>query len=908
MKNKISSISRYIKDSYSILHALTDAIVIHNSESIEFINKEGIRLLAGSSHKDIINKQFINFIHKDDQKSYRIRWNLVNTKKKILKISDIRLVRCDSKEIHIDITFSPFSFENNHFVLITCIDITDRKRYENALKNNEQRFKSMVQNIDGYVYSSIYNAGNLLSVYHSPKCLQITGYTSEEYLKDSDLWIKMVYDTDREYIQDFFNKLNPEQLQNSVEHRIVHKDGSIRWISNTFTPQFNSRGRIIRLDGFIVDITERKEYEKALRHHNLFLQKLIDTIPNPVFYNDIEGKYRGTNKAFEEFIGLSSEMITGKTPFEIFPKKYASVLHKMDIKLLKKPVNQEFETQIINPDNSIHSIIVNKAIYKDADGNPGGFVGVLIDVTKLKQIQNELQETLEKLKEMEVIINCSPVVVFLWRAEEGWPVEFVSENVIQFGYSADEFISGGINYSDIIFENDIRKVISEVNNYSSNAIKELTQNYRIKTKSGEIRWIENRTWIRKNKNNEITHYQGIVIDVTQRNKAEQMLMESEGRYRTLAENSYDLICEVSSDSKFIYTSPNFFEVLGYTRKELTGKSIFDLVHIDDLPIVLTELRKDFGKATFRCKHKDGEWKWFESAGKRFRTASGSINGVIVSRDITERKQFEMQLIHTEKLMAVGEMAAMIAHEFRNALTSIKMILQLQIESPNLNKNEVKSFNVAINSIYHMEKVVQQLLNFAHPAPMEMHIEDLNSILSECLPFIQMECRKKSINFIKKFDTSLPPLLIHSPSIKEAVINLLLNATQAFKVNNKLRRRISLFTKKIVINETLRDLDFGVQTTRLKVRKKPSNKKEIVLKSGTECVLIEISDNGSGIEESSFPRIFEPFFTTKEKGSGLGLPIVKRTINAHNGIIVVKSTKSVGTTFKIYLPVKFGNNS
>ena len=284
---------------------------------------------------------------------------------------------------------------------------------------------------------------------------------------------------------------------------------------------------------------------------------------------------------------------------------------------------------------------------------------------------------------------------------------------------------------------------------------------------------------------------------------------------------------------------------------------------------------------------------------------GEITSILeIITDVTERKQFEQNLIRTEKLMAAGEMSSIIAHEFRNSLTSIKMILQLQRESERLIQSDRKSLSVALNSIDHMEGIVTELLNFARPKPMEFRAEPLNGIINESLAFAQLHMNKRSITVKKVLDSALPEVLLDAPRFKEALINILLNAAQAIDGRNQRlsRGEIHILTKRTRLRNALRDFALA-EGLGDKVSDSIGN--EIVLKRGTECALIEISDTGCGIERTHLSRIFDPFFTTKTSGTGLGLPMVKRTVNAHRGIVSVKSKQGEGTTFSIYLPLSGG---
>ncbi|MGE5681446.1 MAG: PAS domain S-box protein [Bacillota bacterium] len=892
------------EDRYKqLVEFLSDTIIVHSEGRISFINPAGLKLLRASSPDQVVGKAFINFVHPEFRNAVKERFLKLIVEGKESNYFEEMLIALDGSEVILETFLSPFNYEGNWAILIVGRDITKQKRSEDALKESEERFKTMVQNINGYIYSVSYRGKKVISSYHSPKCLAITGYSPEEYTADPDLWLKMVYKDDRDYVANTFRDLRKNLQQTHIEHRINHKNGTVRWISNTYTLQLDEDGEISRMDGFIIDITANKLAENSLQEQYLFLQKLIDTIPNPIFYKDIYGIYQGCNQAFEKYTGFARKDIIGKDIYTIFPADVADALSRQDIQLFNMPGIQIYEASIPSQNDSIRNVIINKATYFNTDSSIAGLVGVIIDITKMKDIQEKLRSINEKLKEMEVIINKSPAIVFLWKAKDGLPVEFVSENINQFGYTAEEFSADGMFYSQIIYHEDLPRVLNEVNRLEQGEINEFMQDYRIISKSGDIRWVDDRVWAKRNEEGIVTHFQGIVIDITARKITEQLLRESEERYRALAENSYDLISEISHDLHFLYLSPNFKEVLGYNIADVINKSILDFIHPDDIPAVIATLKKDYGSVTLRYQHKNGEWYWFESAGKKFVTANGQKKGVIVSRDITERKKLEQQLIQTEKLMAVGEMSAMIAHEFRNALTSVKMILQLQSESENLNITEKNSVSVAINSIYHMENIVQQLLNFAHPVPLELQFEDINNVLIDCIPFIEMQANKRAITLHKKFDFSLPRMLINGPAIKDAILNLILNAVQAFDCYEpEVERRISISIRKILISESLRDFDFGISSDKTSGYKprSPENP-EIIIPKGSPCALIEIADNGPGIEPTAISRIFEPFFTTKEKGSGLGLPIVKRTVNAHGGIITVDSKVNSGTTFRIYLP-------
>jgi len=164
----------------------------------------------------------------------------------------------------------------------------------------------------------------------------------------------------------------------------------------------------------------------------------------------------------------------------------------------------------------------------------------------LAEAKIQQDESGKRLKEMEFIINQSPVIVFLWRAAEGWPVEYVSESIQQFGYTPDDFYSGRVPYATIVHPEDLNRVGSEVGQYTEEGAIDFSQEYRILTAKGEVRWTDDRTWIRRDDSGRVTHYQGIVFDITERKQAELVLAQSrEEMSRQVQERTAELTQKVT---------------------------------------------------------------------------------------------------------------------------------------------------------------------------------------------------------------------------------------------------------------------------------------------------------------------------------------------------------------------------
>jgi len=160
------------------------------------------------------------------------------------------------------------------------------------------------------------------------------------------------------------------------------------------------------------------------------------------------------------------------------------------------------------------------------EGKNVGMISVARDITERMHKEEELKAAFIKRQELEFIINHSPAAVWLWKAVEGWPVEYVSDNISLYGYAPDDFTSGRVQYTSIVYSDDLSRVSAEVEQYVKEGKTEFTQEYRIITKSGEIRWIDDRTWVRRKSDGSVSHYQGIAIDITKRKLAEKALEET----------------------------------------------------------------------------------------------------------------------------------------------------------------------------------------------------------------------------------------------------------------------------------------------------------------------------------------------------------------------------------------------
>jgi signal transduction histidine kinase len=249
----------------------------------------------------------------------------------------------------------------------------------------------------------------------------------------------------------------------------------------------------------------------------------------------------------------------------------------------------------------------------------------------------------------------------------------------------------------------------------------------------------------------------------------------------------------------------------------------------------------------------------------------SVQGLLEDVDTTrqELEKSREHLLQSEKFALVGKLAASMAHSIRNPFTSVKMRLFSLSRATELTDTQKDDIAVISDEIRHIDTIVQNFLEFSRPPRLQIQLISPSSVVDQALQLLVHRLNSYGVTIIQDRKDTLPNILIDPEQLKEVIVNIIVNACEAMERGGK-----------IIIRETVGPIP-GLG----------------------DMAIIRLSDNGPGIPESILDKIFQPFFTTKEEGTGLGLSIASRIIEEHHGRLEVESSKGIGTTFSILLPIE-----
>ena len=762
----------------------------------------------------------------------------------------------------------------------TLQDITLHKRMEMSLRVSEEKYRKFFEDDLSGDYIST-PQGKILDC--NQAFATMLGCRSVEAALNADVEGFYEQPSDR---QGFLDHLCREKKLFNYEEVLKRQDGRSITVLENVVGRFDSRGELISYQGYIFDITERKQAEKQI----MMLAQAVRSINECVSITDKNNNIVFVNLAFLNTYGYTEQDVLGKNINLI---RSAKVSDEESKKILQLTLEGGWHGELVNKrkDGSEFPISLSSTAIRDYEGKPIALIGVATDITERKQAEEALRNNEHKLAEvnqmLQLVMDTIPVRIF-WKDKD---CVFVGCNRL---FAED---AGRKKPAELIGDTDFNMGWHEQAELYRKDDREVMSSGKPKLAYEEPQTAPDgkQIWLRTSKiplygaDNRIIGVMGTYEDITERKRAEEAVRESEERFRTTLYSIGDGVITTDTNGNVQQMNHVAEMLTGWNESEAYGKNIdeiFNIVHEQTktpaVNPVVSVLEK--GIVIGLANHtvliaRDGTRRPIADSSAPIRNSKGEITGVVlVFNDQTERRGLQDQLFQAQKMDAIGQLAAGVAHDFNNMIGVILgYAALLEKDSPPADPSN-KMIKAIIGAAERSANLTKQLLAFARKqiiAPVPLNLNQ------ELIPLQKMLGRLigEDITLNISFKRGLWDMKIDPVQITQILTNLATNARDAIANIGSVR----IGTSNVRIEESLENSPAKI----------PAG----------EYVQLIFSDTGKGMNKETLSRIFEPFFTTKPKGegTGLGLSTIFGIVKQNNGYINVYSELDQGTTFNMFFP-------
>ena len=638
----------------------------------------------------------------------------------------------------------------------------------------------------------------------------IYGYTEDEVIGE---FLPMIPPFLIEEEKNFIRKIQQKETLRNLETIRQTKSGRLIEVSLTLSPIIDSSGNVTAISGISRDISERKIVEKELIRKNQELSRLffinsvvrstleLDKLLKMVLTVVTMGDGLGFNRAILFLVDESKKALQGKLGVgPANPEEAKNIWLSMEGKSLGAII-EEIESGPVQLDSHLDRLSRRLSISIEEDC-------ILSRCIKEKRPFNISNAKTEPL--------VTPYLIQMLGAESFGIVPLISRD----------------------------KIIGLI-------------------------WVDNLFTGRPIKDEDLQFLMGFsshIASAIENARLFENISLARAELRNIFESISDMVYFTDKDYTLRRINQAVVKKIGKPEEEIIGQKCYKIFHGKEGP---WEMCPHFKAENLR-KPYVGELEdsylggaFVVSSSPIFDSAGNFVGTVHISRDVTELRNLRERVIHAERMAALGELAARVAHEIRNPLISIGGFARRLDKK--LTGDIQEYAKIIVNEVSRLENILKEILGFVKSSRVNKSSVNINDLMSNVVDFITPVMDEKENKIIKEFSGAPVKALIDPDRIKEAILNIVSNAAQA--------------------------TDCGT----------------IRIRTGVEDneAIIELTDTGCGIKEEDLKNIFNPFFTTKPQGTGLGLAVTHKIIQEHNGKIKVESIWGGGTAFRIYLPLEEG---
>ena len=757
-------------------------------------------------------------------------------------------------------------------------DAEARKRAEAAeatMKELRERLQATVERAPVGIVN-VGRDGRFLHV--NPRFCDMVAYACEELLTlhFSDI----THDRDRDGDMQKMSDMADGQLaEYRTEKQYRRKDGEIVWASLSTAPVRDGNGNFLHFASIMVDITEKKKMETAIRERDERYRQIVDTAEEGIWTVDTENCTTFVNHRMADMLGYTEHEMFGRRIHDfVYEEDVAGVNERTDRRRRGLSDSGEFLLRRKNGENlRIHFAA---SPLRAADGTHVGALAMVTDVTARWKAEETVLSQKKDLEEAQRIAH-----VGSWhRNLPGDAMEWSDELYRIFG--VDPSTSPTIKVVlDAALPEDRERVISAIGRAYHDGVP-LDLDYSIMRPDGTVRTVHTYGEITRDSAGVATQIRGVTQDVTDRIAAATVHEKVTRNLQLLLESTTQGIYGIDSNGRCTFINRAASDYLGYAPGELVGAFMHSVVHqthrgtssssADDCPILIaartgvaTEVQSD------ALSRRDGTPLSVEYSAAPI-IDSGTVSGaVVVFTDVSERKLLQSQLEQSDRVSSLGRLAATMAHEFNNVLMGIQPFAEL-LSRQNPAENIQRATNNILQAVQRGRSITHGILRFARPAELVKEKIDVKEWLGSMEGAlaavtgdgVKLHLRIEGESLFVRGDRH---------QLEQVLTNLAANARDAMHESGELS---------IVVERCLSGYVFPFGA----------------LRTVDQYLHISVSDTGCGMDAKTLKNVFDPFFTTKRSGTGLGLAVVHQVMQLHGGSIVPESVVGEGTVFHLFLPL------
>jgi PAS domain S-box-containing protein len=813
-----------------------DGIIIIQDGVLKFVNSKMLEV-TGFSMNETLGRAFLDFVSPESRGLVADRYSRRIAGESVSDRYEIEILSRDGEKIPVEISASIIEYEGRPADMAIIRDISERRKAEEALKLQKAYFQQLFDNSPDAIVM-LDDTDRVVQVNKGFETL--FGYPVEEIKGRFINELIIPENRIEEALALSRAALNGEAVREETVRK--RKDGSLVNVSALGYP-IHFGDKLVGVYVIYSDITERKQAEE--------LYTTLANSPPVGIYIIQDGKYVFANPTLQKTTGYTADELLAMPPAALVHPEDVESTGQKQVQMLKGKTFQPYEFRFITKSGETGWSL--ERVASTTYQGRRAVLGVSINITEHKQAE-QLYHTLA---------DSSPVGVYIVQDKK-----FVFTNPAfqeALGYTTDELL--GRHSLRRIHPEDQEKV-------RQNAVQMLKgqrlypYEFRYITKSGETRWALERV-------TSIT-YQGRraalgnFLDVTESKQAQERIERAAEEWRTTFDSITDFISIHDKDNRIVRMNKALANAFKTTPKELIGKVCHEVMHGTEEPPANCPYRQTLrtGKPATMEMFEPTLGIWLQESTSPIFDEKGEVAGSVhIVRDVSERKRMEEQLVMTDRLASIGELASGIAHELNNPLTSVIGFSQLLMEG-NVPDNIKEDLGTVYSEAQRAAAVVKNLLTFARKHAPVKQLSQVNAIIEDVLRLRAYEHKVNNIEVDKRLATDLPEIMADNFQMQQVFLNIIVNAEFAMlEAHGK--------GKLVITTERVNSI-----------------------------IKVTFTDDGPGISKENMKRIFQPFFTTKEagKGTGLGLSICLGIVTGHGGRIYARSEVGRGATFVVELPL------